>query len=62
VAREPDWALMEKAVEVTASAVRGAIGGENSQSSKFAADVLREVWAALKEIALELPPGPRAGF
>jgi hypothetical protein len=47
MAREFDWALFEKAVDITTSAVRGTLGGENSQAPKFAADVFRVVWAAL---------------
>jgi len=62
VAQEIDWALFEKAVEVTAMAVRGAMGGENSQPPKYVADVFREVWAALKEASADLPEKPRAGF
>jgi hypothetical protein len=62
MAREVDWAVFEKAVEITASAVRGALGGENSQPPKFAADVFREVWAALKEAADDLPGRGKAGF
>jgi hypothetical protein len=62
VAREIDWPLFEKAVEVTASALRGAMGGENSQPPRFAADVFREVWGAIKEAARDLPDKPRAGF
>ena len=63
MAREPDWALFEKAVEITASAVRGALGQDDSQPPKFAADVLREVWGALKEISEDLPDKSRqAGF
>jgi len=62
VAREIDWALFEKAVEVTASAVRGAMGGENSQAPKYVGDVFREVWTALKEASAELPEKPRTGF
>ena len=63
MAREPDWALFEKAVEITASAVRGSLGHENSQPPKFAADVLREVWDAMKDIAQDLPDRSRqAGF
>jgi hypothetical protein len=63
MAREPDWALFEKAVEITASAVRGSLGGESSQPPKFAADVLREVWGALKEVSQDLPDKSRqAGF
>ena len=60
--RELDWALLEKAVDVTASAVRGALGGENSQPPAFAADVFREVWKALKEAAADLPERGKPGF
>jgi hypothetical protein len=60
--RELDWVLFEKAVEVTASAVRGAMGGEKSQPPKFAADVFREVWTAMKEAADDLPERGKPGF
>jgi hypothetical protein len=60
--RELDWAVLEKAVEITASAVRGALGGENSQPPAFAADVFREVWGALKVAVAELPEKGKAGF
>ena len=62
MARELDWPVFEKAVEITASAVRGALGGENSQPPKFAAEVFREVWAALKEAVADLPEKGKAGF
>jgi hypothetical protein len=62
MARELDWALLEKAVDITASAVRGTLGAENSQPPKFAADVLREVWAALKDAAADLPERGKPGF
>ena len=61
--RETDWAVFEKAVELTASAVRGAVGGEGSQPPSFVADVFREVYRALKETADTLPgKGAKAGF
>ncbi len=60
--REIDWTLFEKAVDLTASAVRGAMGGEGSQPPKFAADLFREVWSALKEAAEDLPGKGKAGF
>ncbi len=60
--RELDWVLFEKAVDITTSAVRGAMGGENSQPPKFAADLFREVWAALKEASGDLPERGKAGF
>lgn len=62
MSREIDWALFEKAAEVTASALRGALGGENSQPASYAGDVFREIWKALKEAADELPSSGRAGF
>jgi hypothetical protein len=62
MARELEWALFEKAVEVTASALRGAMGGENSQPASYAGDVFREVWAALKEATADLPERGKAGF
>jgi len=62
MAREMEWALFEKAVEVTASALRGAMGGENSQPASYAGDVFREVWGALKAAAEDLPLREKAGF
>jgi hypothetical protein len=62
MARELDWALFEKAVEITASAVRGAMGGENSQPASYAGDVFRDVWTALKDAAGDLPERGKAGF
>jgi hypothetical protein len=62
VAREIDWALFEKAVDLTASALRGAMGGENSQPPKYAGDVFREVWTALKQASNDLPDKPKTGF
>jgi hypothetical protein len=62
MARELDWAVFEKAVEITASAVRGAMGGETSQPANYAGDVFREVWAALKQAAQDLPERGRPGF
>ncbi|HEX5904096.1 MAG TPA: hypothetical protein VF028_13450 [Actinomycetota bacterium] len=62
MARELDWTLFEKAVEITASAVRGAMGGENSQPASYAGDVFRDVWKALKDAADDLPERGKAGF
>lgn len=60
--REIDWQLFEKACDVTAMALRGAMGGEGSQPPKYAGELFREVWTALKDAAGELPDKPRAGF
>ena len=60
--RELEWSLFEKAIEITASALRGAMGGENSQPASYAGDVFRAVWASLKEAAEELPERGKAGF
>jgi hypothetical protein len=60
--REIDWQLFEKAVDITASAVRGTLGAENSRGPEFAADVFRHVWTALKEAAEDLPGKGTAGF
>jgi hypothetical protein len=62
MAREIDWQLFEKAVDVTASALRGSMGGESSQPPKYAGDVFLAVWDALKEAAEDLPDKPRPGF
>jgi hypothetical protein len=62
VSAEIDRALFDKAVELTASALRGAMGGQGSQPPTYAGDVFREVWRALKEAAAELPDRPKAGF
>ncbi len=35
--RELDWQLFEKAIDMTATALRGSMGGENSQPPKYAA-------------------------
>lgn len=60
--RDMDWAIFEKAVEITASAVRGALGGENSQPPKFAGDVFKEVYSALREAAAQMPEPGKPGF
>lgn len=62
MASEIDRALFEKAIEVTAMALRGAMGGENSQPPEYAGQVFREVWNALREAAGEIQEKPKAGF
>jgi hypothetical protein len=59
--RETDWMVFEKAVEVTASAVRGTADG--SQPASYVGDVFREIHAALKETADAMrPKESKAGF
>lgn len=55
MARDIDWTLFEKAVDITGSALRGTMGLENSKDASYAGDVFRAVWGALKEAAAELP-------
>ena len=62
MATDVDRVLFEKAIEVTATALRGAMGGENSQPPAYAADVFKEIWGALKEAAADLPERSRPGF
>jgi len=62
VATDVDRVLFEKAIEVTATALRGAMGGENSQPPAYAAQVFKEIWGALKEAAADLPERSRPGF
>ena len=62
MARDLDWALIEKAVDITASALRGSMGEEDSKPATYAAEVFRAVWGALKDAAAELPDRARAGF
>jgi hypothetical protein len=62
VAAEVDRALFDKAIEMTATALRGAMGGQGSQPPSYAADLFREIWNALKETSQELPERTKAGF
>lgn len=62
MAREFDWALFEKAVDITASALRGSLGGDDSKPASYAGEVFTEVWKALKEASKDLPERGRAGF
>jgi hypothetical protein len=62
MAAEVDKALFDKAIEMTATALRGSMGGENSQPPSYAAELFREIWTALKEGAKDLPDRQRPGF
>jgi hypothetical protein len=57
-----DRTLFDKAIDVTATALRGAMGGENSQPPAYAAELFREIWGALKEASADLTDRQKAGF
>jgi hypothetical protein len=62
MAREVDWQLFEKAVDLTAVALRGSMGGENSKPPEYAAELFGSVWEALKKAAQDLPENRPAGI
>jgi hypothetical protein len=63
MSRETEWAVFEKACEITASAVRGAMNGSDGQQAEFVAEVFRSVHGALKQAADEMPnKESKAGF
>jgi hypothetical protein len=63
MSRESDWAVFEKACEITASAVRGAMTGSDGQQASFVADVFRSVHEVLKATADGMPnKDSKAGF
>ena len=62
MAQDIDRALLDKAADMTAMALKGAMGGEGSQPPSYAADVFREIWSALKQAVQEMPERARAGF
>ena len=55
MSRETEWAVFEKACEITASAVRGAMGGKEGQQASFVGYVFREVHTALREAQEKMP-------
>ena len=57
MSRETDWHVFDKAVEMTASAVRGAAGAEVTPA--YVADLFREVYTALGT-AIEVMPSREA--
>jgi hypothetical protein len=62
VPTEIDRGLIDKAADVTASALRGAMGGQGSQPPSYAAEVFREIFGAMKEAIQELPERGKTGF
>jgi hypothetical protein len=57
-----DRTLFDKAIDMTSMALRGSMGGENSQPPSYAAEVFKEIWGALKEASKDLPDRTKAGF
>jgi hypothetical protein len=55
MSRETEWIVFEKAIEITASAVRGTMGAQGSQPASYVGDVFREIHRALKEASAEMP-------
>jgi hypothetical protein len=63
MSRETDWQVFEKACDITASAVRGAMTGRDGQEAGFVGDVFRAVHTALREAADAMPTREqKAGF
>lgn len=63
MSRETDWQVFEKACDITASAVRGAMDGRDGQKASFVGDVFRAVHDALHEAADAMPSKEqKAGF
>ncbi|MEP6477453.1 MAG: hypothetical protein ABJC60_09290 [Actinomycetota bacterium] len=55
MSRETEWIVFEKAIEVTASAVRGTMGAAGSQPASYVGEVFREIHRALREASAEMP-------
>lgn len=55
MSREIDWHVFDKAADITASAVRGALGSQGSQPASYVGDVFREIYAALRQASDEMP-------
>jgi len=62
VALDVDRALLDKAADVTAMALRGAMGGADSKPPSYAAEVFKEIWGAMRDAAKDIPERSRAGF
>ena len=63
MSREIDWHVFDKAADITASAVRGAMGGQASQPASYVGVVFREIYAALRTASDEMPSKDnRPGF
>ena len=54
--------LFDKACQITASAVRGAMGGADTQPAAFVGDVFRKIYKALQDATDSMPGKGRTGF
>jgi hypothetical protein len=55
MSRDIDWHVFDKAADITASAVRGAMGSEGSQPATYVGEVFREIYSALRKATDEMP-------
>jgi hypothetical protein len=55
MSRDIDWHVFDKAADITASAVRGAMGGEGSQPASYVGEVFRQIYGALRRATDEMP-------
>jgi len=55
MSRDIDWHVFDKAADITASAVRGAMGSEGSQPATYVSEVFGEIYAALRKATDEMP-------
>jgi hypothetical protein len=63
MSRETDWHVFDKAVEITTSAARGALGGPDAPPASRFAELFKEVYAALRETVDALESADRkTGF
>jgi hypothetical protein len=63
MSRESDWHVFEKACEITASAVRGTMSGQDGQQASFVGEVFRATYTTLQEVAEAMPSKEqKAGF
>ena len=60
--KDEDMMLFERACEITASAVRGALGGEGSKPASFVAEVFDSIHGALRASMADMPNKQKAGF
>src|ERR687891_172077 len=55
MSRDIDWHVFDKAADVTASAVRGAMGSQGNQPATYVGEGFREIYAAFRKGTDEMP-------